>query len=79
MGIFDFDGGVVHQDSYRERQSAERHHVDGFAEQRRDDDEVRIESGIEMQTMNVLRQLPRKSRIIRPVSAAAMAPSRKTP
>ena len=26
-----------------------------------------MESGIEMQTMTVLRQLPRKSRIIRPV------------
>ena len=34
--------------------------------------EVRIESGIEMQTMRVLRQLPRNSRIIRPVSSAAM-------
>ncbi len=33
--------------------------------------EVRIESGIEMQTISVLRQLPRNSRIIRPVSTAA--------
>ena len=41
--------------------------------------DVRIESGIETQTMMVLRQLPRKSRIIRPVSTAAMIPSRTTP
>jgi len=41
--------------------------------------EVRMESGIEMQTITVLRQLPRKSRIIMPVSTAAMAPSRTTP
>ena len=31
--------------------------------------EVRIDNGIEMQTIRVLRQLPRKSRIIMPVSA----------
>ena len=41
--------------------------------------EVRIDSGMEMQTITVLRQLPRKSRIIRPVSIAAMTPSRTTP
>ncbi len=41
--------------------------------------EVRIDSGMEMQTMTVLRQLPRNSRIIRPVRPAAMAPSRNTP
>ena len=34
--------------------------------------EVRIESGIEMHTISVLRQLPRNSRIIRPVSTAAI-------
>ena len=41
--------------------------------------EVRIESGIEMQTINVLRQLPRNSRIISAVSNAAMVASRTTP
>ena len=41
--------------------------------------EVRIESGIEMQTMMVLRQLPRKSRIISAVSSAAMVASLSTP
>ena len=34
--------------------------------------DARIESGIEMQTINVLRQLPRNSRIIMPVRQAAM-------
>jgi hypothetical protein len=32
-----------------------------------DDQRTRIESGMEMQTMTVLRQLPRNSRIINPV------------
>jgi len=41
--------------------------------------EVRIESGIEMHTTRVLRQLPMKSRIINPVSKAAMPASRTTP
>ena len=41
--------------------------------------EVRIESGMEMQTIIVLRQLPRNSRIIRPVRKAAMAASLSTP
>jgi hypothetical protein len=40
--------------------------------------EARIESGIEIAMISVLRQLPRKSRIIRPVSAAAMIASRTT-
>ena len=41
--------------------------------------EVRIESGIEMHTMMVLRQLPRNSRIIRAVRNAAITASRTTP
>ena len=41
--------------------------------------EVRIERGIETAMINVLRQLPRKIRIIRPVRTAAMRPSRNTP
>ena len=41
--------------------------------------EVRIESGIEMQTISVLRQLPRNSRIIMPVRTAAISVSRTTP
>ena len=41
--------------------------------------EARIESGIEIVMISVLRQLPRNSRIINPVSAAAIAASRITP
>ena len=41
--------------------------------------DVRIESGMEMQMMMVLRQLPRNSRIINAVKAAAVNASRITP
>ena len=41
--------------------------------------EPRIASGIEIAMMTVERQLPRNSRIIRLVSAAAITPSRTTP
>ncbi len=41
--------------------------------------EARMDSGMEMKMMRVLRQLPRNSRIIRPVSTAAMVASRTTP
>ncbi len=39
----------------------------------------RIASGMEIMTTSVDRQEPRNNRIISAVSAAAMAPSRKTP
>ena len=39
----------------------------------------RIDSGMETAMMMVLRQLPRNSRIIRPVSTAAITASRTTP
>jgi hypothetical protein len=38
-----------------------------------------IDNGIEVVTIRVERQLPRKSRIMRLVSAAAITPSRITP
>jgi hypothetical protein len=41
--------------------------------------EVKIESGMEMAMIKVLRQLPRNSRIINPVRHAAMTASRMTP
>ena len=41
--------------------------------------EVRIESGIDVATIRVLRQEPRNSRIISPVRQPAIAPSRTTP
>ena len=41
--------------------------------------EVRIESGIEIHTIIVLRQLPRNSRMTEPVRNAAISVSRSTP
>ena len=41
--------------------------------------EVRIDSGIEIAMMSVLRQLPRKTRIISAVRQAAITASRTTP
>ena len=41
--------------------------------------EARIDNGIEMVMIRVLRQLPRNNRIINPVRAAAMVASRITP
>jgi hypothetical protein len=41
--------------------------------------EARIDSGIDSAMIRVLRTLPRNSRIIRPVRAAAMTASRTTP
>src|SRR2546422_11207397 len=41
--------------------------------------DVRIDNGIEVMTMRVLRQDPRNSRIIRAVRQAAMTPSWRTP
>ena len=56
-----FHGGVVHQNADRQREAAQRHHVDGVVQQVKNDNDVRIESGIEIQTINVLRQLPRRA------------------
>ena len=41
--------------------------------------EARIDSGIEMAMIRVLRQLPRNSRIMSAVSSAAITASRTTP
>ena len=37
MGVFDLDGRVVHQNADRQRQAAQRHHVDRLAHQVQDD------------------------------------------
>ena len=36
MGVFDFDRGVVDQNADRQRQAAERHHVDRLAQEAED-------------------------------------------
>jgi len=33
VNVFQLDGGVVHQNANREREAAQRHHVEGVAEQ----------------------------------------------
>ena len=78
MRILDFDGRVVHQNSHRKCQAAEGHHIDRLAEHEPEQIEVRIESGIEMQTISVLRQLPRNSRIISAVRNGRDVASRST-
>ena len=65
--VFDFDRRVVDQDADRQRQAAERHDVDGLAQRAQHQIEVRIESGMETAMISVLRQLPRKIRIMMPV------------
>ena len=78
--VLDLHGGVVHQDADGESQAAQRHHVDRLSQQAQNRQARRgSTSGIEMQTIKVLRQLPRNSRIIRPVRPAAISASRTTP
>ena len=79
VDVLDFDGGVVDQDADGQRQAAEGHDVDGLAEGARASSEERIESGMETAMMSVLRQLPRKTRIMIAVRQAAMMASRTTP
>ena len=57
------DGGIVDQDADREREAAQRHDVDGLAQRERQIIDARIDKGIEMVMISVLRQLPRNSRI----------------
>jgi len=79
LDIFNGHRGVVHQDTDRERQAAERHQIDRFVQRAQYRDRDRIESGIEMAMITVLRQLPRNKRIISAVRQAATTPSRRTP
>ena len=79
LDVLDGYSGIVHQDADGEREAAQRHDVDGFAERAEDQDRRQHGSGIETAMISVLRQLPRKIRIIRPVRHAAMTPSRMTP
>ena len=79
VDVFDRHRRVVDQDADRQREAAERHHVDRLAEQRKARSaKLRTASGIDTVMIRVDRQLPRKTRIIKPVSAAAIRPSRTT-
>ena len=80
LDILDGYSSVVHQNADRKRESAQRHDVDGLMPSALSRQmEVRIESGIETAMITVLRQLPRKIRIIAPVRQAAIIASRTTP
>ena len=56
--VLDLDRRVVHEDADRQRQSAQRHHVDRLAQRHKITSEVAIDSGIDMQTISVERQIP---------------------
>ena len=80
VDVLDGHRRIVDQDADRQRKAAQRHDVDGLAEApTRQAIEARIDSGIDSEMISVLRQLPRNSRIISPVSAAAITASRTTP
>ena len=80
IDVLHFHRRVIHEDSHGQRQPAQGHDVDRLAQRNEDTiSDVRIDKGIETAMMIVLRQLPRKRRIIKPVRAAAIAPSRITP
>ena len=69
VDVLDGDGRIIHQDAHREREAAQGHDVDRLPQRRQATTEAKIDNGIEMVMINVLRQLPRNSRIISPVSA----------
>ena len=74
VDVLDLDRRVVDEDADGQREPAERHQVDASRRaHERTISETRIDSGIETTTMSVLRQLPRKRRIMSAVSPAAMA------
>jgi len=60
VGVLHGDGGVVHQNSHRQRQTAQRHQIDGLTQRRSN---VAIElstaSGMDSAMMNVLRHEPK--------------------
>ena len=79
MDVLHLDRRIVHQDADRQRKAAQRHGVERLPKNFSTMIEVRIESGIEIATTSVLRQLPRKSKIISAVRLAAITASRTTP
>jgi len=77
--VFERDGSFVNQHADGKSKAAKRHDVDGLAEPGQGSKRNRMERGMEMMMIIVERQLPRKSKIITPTSAAASSPSRSTP
>ena len=79
VDVLDGHRRLVDEDAHREREPAQGHEVERLAQHPERGDRAQHRSGIEVATIKVERQLPRNSRIIRPVSAAAIRPSRTTP
>ena len=77
LDILDRDGGIVDQDADGKARPPRVMMLMVSCGERRTD--TRIESGIEIAMISVLRQLPRKIRIINPVRHAARIASRTTP
>ena len=79
VDVLDRHGRFVDQDTDRQRQPAQGHDVERLAHGHRVDDRAEDGKRNRGRDDSVDRQLPRNSRIIRLVSAAAIAPSRTTP
>ena len=78
IDVFDCDRRIVDQNAHCERKTAKRHHVDRLADCGQRGQRGEDGKGMEIVMISVERQLPRKRRIMRPVSIAAITPSRMT-
>ena len=64
VDVLDGHRRIIDQDAHRQRQAAQGHEIDGLADRAEQMIEARIDSGMEMVMIRVLRQLPRNSSII---------------
>jgi hypothetical protein len=79
VDVLDGDGRIVHQNAHRQREAPSVIRLSVSPESERPITAPRIASGIDTAMITVERHEPRKSRIIRLVSTAAIAPSLITP
>jgi len=78
VDVLDGDRRVVDQDADRQRESPNVMMLISPSADRQQID-VKIDKGIEIVMIRVLRQLPKNNRINKPVSAPAITASRTTP
>jgi len=78
LDVLNFHGGVVYKTPTASARPPKRHDVEGFADGAQQEMDVRIESGIEIAMIKVLRQLPEKENHAA-VRHAAVNPSLSTP
>ena len=74
LDILDYHRGIIDQNADRQRESSQRHRVEGLIHRVQDEYAATTDSGIDARMINVSRQLPRNSRIINAVSPAAISP-----